>query len=209
MCLRVRETHFTWGMCQRRHISLRRHSNKCSYVFPLTHIASGMSFPHLGTIPSDNYNCVPLPGIHISLVFFHPGNTFHQRSVFPYLGTHISRDMCSSTWETHIPSEMCFPYPGTHIPSDMCSPTVIPYDNYPYSTINTHTLLYISILSLFMQTYILQLRTSCTGVHMNINWCVVPYDLISCLFYPLYLFCTQLLAFKFYMRTQFSQFPIK
>ena len=60
------------------------------------------------TIPSDM--CSPTHE-HISLVI---------RVPFP--GTHISSDMCSLTWETHIPSEMAFPFPirGTHITRDIC-----------------------------------------------------------------------------------------
>ena len=53
----------------------------------------------------------------------------------PLPGKHVPNDMCSSTWETHIPSDvfslpvkhislvMCVLLPGKHIPSDMCSPT--------------------------------------------------------------------------------------
>ena len=37
--------------------------------------------------------------------------------------THIPSDRCSSSWETHIPSDMCSLTSETHIPSDMCSPT--------------------------------------------------------------------------------------
>ena len=37
--------------------------------------------------------------------------------------THIPSDMCSPTWETRIPSDMCSPTWETHIPCDMCSPT--------------------------------------------------------------------------------------
>ena len=41
----------------------------------------------------------------------------------PTWETHIPSEMFSPTWETHIPSEMCSPTWETHIPSEMCSPT--------------------------------------------------------------------------------------
>ena len=35
----------------------------------------------------------------------------------------IPSNMCSPTWETHIPSDMCSW--EIHIPSDMCSPACL------------------------------------------------------------------------------------
>ena len=135
----TRETHIPIDKCSwlgKTHIS--SHCDMCSRVRE-THIPSDMcSWVDKTLIPSDMCSqagvsptwkhislgiCVfPYPGTHITrdMSFPYPRTHITRDMSFPYPGTYITRDMCFPYLGTHITRDMCFPYPGTHIIRDMC-----------------------------------------------------------------------------------------
>ena len=117
---------------------------------PLKHIPCNMCSPTREThIPSDMHSlpgkhillvifvafrrkkiflviCVPLRGKHIYLVICVPRPGKHISRLVKSVTLpvkHILSDMCSPTWEIHIPCYLCSPTCTTHIHSDMFFPT--------------------------------------------------------------------------------------
>ena len=74
----------------------------------------------------------------------------------PTWETHIPSDMCSPTWETHTPSDMCSPTRETHIPSYMCSPTWETHilSNMCSLSYETHIPILVIFVRLTLETYI-------------------------------------------------------